>query len=262
MGLGRLFLGFAIFVAVASSFVRADDANMLSEYFNANGVKIHYIRAGQGEPVVLIHGLYASAKMNWQAEGTFALLAKDHDVIALDLPGHGESDKPDDAAAYGLQMVEDVRLLMDHLGIRKAHIVGYSLGGLVAIKFIALHPDRVISGTLGGMGYMDQAGYLPGVWEQLGERPRLLGGFGPPRICVSEISRLAMTKDELLAIKAPMEIIIGEKDPVRKLYVDPLLAVRHDWPVVVVPGAGHIACVTKPAFKAELARWIEANRQP
>jgi pimeloyl-ACP methyl ester carboxylesterase len=151
-------------------------------------------------------------------------------------------------------------LLMDHLGIKKAHIVGYSLGGLVALKFISLHPDRVISGTLGGMGYMDKDGYLPAVWERLGECSRFLSTTPTPSVCVEEVAQLAMTKDELLAIKAPVEIIIGEKDPVRKLYVDPLAAIRGDWPVVLVPGAGHIACVMKPGFKNELVRWIEANK--
>src|SRR5262245_46023747 len=79
-----------------------------SETFDANGVKIHYLVAGQGEPVVLIHGLLASAQMNWNLPGVIAELAKDHQVIALDLPGHGQSDKPTDEAAYGLQIVEDV----------------------------------------------------------------------------------------------------------------------------------------------------------
>jgi len=63
--------------------------------FDANGVKIRYVVQGTGEPVVLVHGLAASAAMNWQFPGIMAALAKDHQVIALDLPGHGGSDKPD-----------------------------------------------------------------------------------------------------------------------------------------------------------------------
>src|SRR5215470_4935531 len=96
------------------------------EKFDVNGVKIHYIVEGKGEPVVLIHGLYSSAAINWQLPGTVRKLSKNYQVIALDLPGHGDSDKPDNPDAYGLQMVEDVIRLLDHLKIQKAHIVGYS----------------------------------------------------------------------------------------------------------------------------------------
>jgi pimeloyl-ACP methyl ester carboxylesterase len=92
-----------------------------SRAFQAAGVKLHYLAAGQGEPVILLHGLASSAEINWKLTG----------VIALDLPGHGQSDKPEKESAYGKQVVEDVVLLMDHLKIQKAHIVGYSIGGWV-----------------------------------------------------------------------------------------------------------------------------------
>src|SRR5262245_25453173 len=122
--------------------------------FDAKGVKIRYVTQGSGEPVVLIHGLHSSAAGNWQFPGIFTTLAKDHQVIALDLPGHGGSDKPDDVAAYGVQMAEDVVLLMDHLKVPKAHVIGYSLGGMITVKLLTLHPDRVLSAVVGGMGWV------------------------------------------------------------------------------------------------------------
>ena len=79
-------------------------------------------------------------------------------MIALDLPGHGGSDKPEKPEAYGPQMAEDVVLLMDHLKIKKAHIVGYSLGGMITVKLLTLHPDRVLSATVGGMGWVQDGG--------------------------------------------------------------------------------------------------------
>ena len=103
-----------------------------SDSFDAKGVKIHYLLAGSGEPVVLIHGLDSSAEINWNVNGVVGELAKDHEVVAFDMPGHGRSDKPTSDDAYGRQIVEDVVLLMDHLKLKKAHIVGYSLGGMVA----------------------------------------------------------------------------------------------------------------------------------
>src|SRR4051812_33003303 len=95
----------------------ADEA--ASKTITVKGVKLHYIEAGKGEPVVMIHGLYASAETNWKLPGIFDELAKDHHVIALDMPGHGKSDKPDSDDAYGMQIVEDVIALMDELKLEK-----------------------------------------------------------------------------------------------------------------------------------------------
>src|SRR5262245_55638261 len=75
-----------------------------SQTFTAKGVKIHYLVAGKGAPVVLIHGLHSSAEINWKLTKVIDDLAKDHQVVALDLPGHGRSDKPDREDAYGLQV--------------------------------------------------------------------------------------------------------------------------------------------------------------
>jgi pimeloyl-ACP methyl ester carboxylesterase len=136
------------------------------EMLDVRGVKIHYIVEGKGEPVVLIHGLYSSAAVNWQMPGIISLLSKDYQVIALDMPGHGESDKPESQDAYGLQMVEDVVQLLDHLKVKKAHIVGYSMGGMVTVKFMSKHQDRVLSGIVGGMGWLREGSRLQKFWEQ------------------------------------------------------------------------------------------------
>jgi pimeloyl-ACP methyl ester carboxylesterase len=112
--------------------------------FDANGAKVWYSAQGKGEPVVLIHGLLSSAWVNWDLPGTSAMLAKDYRVIALDVRGHGLSDRPTKEEAYGPELVEDVVRLLDHLKIKKAHVVGYSMGGIITAKFIAKHPDRVL----------------------------------------------------------------------------------------------------------------------
>ena len=228
-----------------------------SAFFDAAGVKIHYLREGTGEPVLLIHGLYASAVTNWQLPGVMDAIGQDHDVVALDLPGHGSSGKPDDATAYGPQMAKDVVLLMDHLGIKKAHIVGYSLGGIVALKFIIDHPDRVLSGTLGGMGWLEDGGALQRKWAS----SRSLRPFSTPTVCVQSVGRLASAAQEVKVVKTPMEIIVGERDPTRRLYIEPLQVIRPDWPIVLIPNAGHINCVGQPLFQSELERWLDANRQ-
>jgi pimeloyl-ACP methyl ester carboxylesterase len=135
-----------------------------SEIFDSRGVRIHYLVDGAGEPVVLIHGLYSSARINWEVPGTLAALAADHQVVALDSPGFGRSGKPASADACGLQWIEDIARLLDQPKIGKAHIVGYSMGGIVSLKFMAEHPDRVLSGTLGGMGWLPESGGLQKIW--------------------------------------------------------------------------------------------------
>ena len=220
-----------------------------SQMFDAKGVRIHYLAQGTGEAVVLIHGWYSSATINWRLPGTIAALARDHQVIALDLPGYGQSDKPNDARAYGAQWVEDLVLLLDHLNVRKAHVVGYSMGGIVALKFTAEHPDRVLSGILGGMGWMPQGGALQKVWEHMrGVSARAVG-------------ELAVSEEALRAIRVPVLVLIGDRDPVRQLYVAPLQRVRNDWPVVEIRDAGHLNCIFKPQFIDEVVNWVDANRQ-
>jgi pimeloyl-ACP methyl ester carboxylesterase len=219
-----------------------------SQFFDAKGVKIHFLLDGTGEPVVLIHGLDSSARINWQMPGTIDALARDHQVTAIDLPGYGESDKPVDPAAYGEQWVDDVILLLDHLNIRKAHIVGYSMGGMVALKLIAEHPERVISGTLGGAGWLREDSILQKIWTHM----RTPGA--------RSITELALTADQLKAIRIPVEILVGDRDPMKKLYVEPLETVRSDWRVIEIEGAGHLNCIFKKQFIDEIEKWLDMNR--
>ena len=103
------------------------------------GLDTFYIEAGQGKPVVLLHGLGAT---NTSFLPTFVDLHRDHRVIAPDLPGFGESAKPlrsYDAAFYGRWLIA----FLDALDIPKAHLIGNSMGGRVAIEAALLAPDRV-----------------------------------------------------------------------------------------------------------------------
>jgi pimeloyl-ACP methyl ester carboxylesterase len=209
------------------------------------------------DTVVLIHGLGASTFTNWQLPGIMPALAKDHRVIALDLPGHGSSDKPDKAEAYGPQMAEDVVLLLDHLNIKKAHIVGYSLGGMITVKLLTLHPDRVLSAVVGGMGWVQE-----GARNVTGRTPvQMREGAGPLGLVVTSMAKLAVTEAELKAIKVPVTVIVGDQDPLKRRTVDPLRQVRKDWPVVEIKGAGHMACVIRKDFLTAIVAWLDKNQQ-
>ena len=185
--------------------------------FDSAGVAIQYTVEGNGEPVVLIHGLDASADINWRVPGIIKTLAENHLVIALDVRGHGHSGKPETEGAYGVEMAEDVVRLLDHLKIKKAHVVGYSMGGMIAMKLAVLHPDRVRSMALGGMGWEREGSPLADFWNMLPEKE----GTRTPSACVRSLGALAVKEDEVEAIKIPTIVIVGDRDPVRKLYVAP-----------------------------------------
>jgi pimeloyl-ACP methyl ester carboxylesterase len=122
-------------------------------FFEANGVRLHYVEAGQGTPLILVHGLACDHVANWMLPRVFQKLSKRYRVIALDNRGHGKSDKPYDPAQYGLELVDDIVRLMDHLGIAKAHVVGYSLGGFITLKLALRHPERLLSAAPCGAGW-------------------------------------------------------------------------------------------------------------
>src|SRR3954464_1960655 len=106
-------------------------AQLVDTSFTGNdGVRIHYVERGKGIPVVLLHGIGGSAAI-WRRVPIFDDLARNYRVIAIDLRGHGSSGKPREVSAYGPEMALDVIRLLDHLGIAKAHVIGYSLGANV-----------------------------------------------------------------------------------------------------------------------------------
>jgi pimeloyl-ACP methyl ester carboxylesterase len=121
---------------------------VIDAVFDSNGVEIHYVSAGEGEPVVLLHGWMSDVSMWGRLDTNPA--TEQYQLIAVDLRGHGKSDKPHDPEQYGPEMAEDVVRLLDHLELKKAHLIGYSMGAIVAGKIAATHPDRVLSIVYGG----------------------------------------------------------------------------------------------------------------
>lgn len=224
----------------------------VADDFDSAGVRIHYTVQGSGEPVILIHGLYSSGRMNWEVPGTAALLAKHFQVVAMDCRGHGQSDKPQAEGAYGTNMVEDVVRLMDHLGIRKARVAGYSMSGMVGMKLAVMHPERVSRLVLGGMGWHKAGARMNSIWGDV-QRNR----FNVPPACAHNFPALSVTESEIKAVKISVEMIVGDRDPCREWYMEPLRAVRPDWPEHVIPDAGHLDCIMKPEFKAQLEAALE-----
>jgi pimeloyl-ACP methyl ester carboxylesterase len=121
--------------------------------FDSGGVQIHFEDRGSGAPVVLVHGFASRAEHNWNLPGWYDLLAPKYRVIAMDCRGHGASAKPHQAADYGGTIMEDdVIRLMDHLGVARALLMGYSMGGRISLGLLARHPERLRAVVLGGIG--------------------------------------------------------------------------------------------------------------
>jgi len=118
----------------------------------SDGIRIHYLVMGRGTPVVLIHGYTGSAEGNWFSNGVAARLVRKHRVVAIDVRGHGRSDKPRDPAMYGDRLWKDVIELMDHLAIDRAHVHGYSMGGAITLSLLARVPERLFTAAFGGSG--------------------------------------------------------------------------------------------------------------
>jgi len=120
----------------------------------ADGIRIAFERVGEGPPVLLVHGFASSKEQNWKSTGWYGSLTEaGFSIIAIDNRGHGESDKPHDALLYHHdRMAEDVLAVMDAAGVGAAPYVGYSMGGLIGLRFLALFPDRMTRLALGGVG--------------------------------------------------------------------------------------------------------------
>ena len=120
----------------------------------ADGTAIAYETAGEGTPVVLVHGFGASRAITWANTNWYQTLTRaGRRLVALDCRGHGQSGKPHDQPSYEEgRMAADVLTVLDALGIAKADIMGYSMGGHIAIRLMHDAPHRIRRAVLAGVG--------------------------------------------------------------------------------------------------------------
>ncbi|AMN43147.1 alpha/beta fold hydrolase [Rhodoplanes sp. Z2-YC6860] len=150
----------AVLAAAVASLAPAANAaepRIESRFAEVNGVKLHYLVAGQGSPVILLHG-YAQNSHMWRP--LIPKLAATHTVIAPDLRGFGGSGKP--ASGYDKKtMAQDVHALTQSLGLKRVGIAGHDIGLMVAYAYAAQYPDEVDRIVL-----MDA--FLPGIGDTTG----------------------------------------------------------------------------------------------
>jgi len=116
-----------------------------------DGIKLFYEEVGQGTPIVLVHE-FADDVKGWAAQVKF--FARRYRTVAFNARGYPPSDVPADPERYSqAQAAEDIKAILDHLRLPKAHVIGLSMGGYATLHFGLMFPERALSLTVGGAGY-------------------------------------------------------------------------------------------------------------
>jgi pimeloyl-ACP methyl ester carboxylesterase len=241
-----------------------------------DGIRIAYEALGAGPPVVLVHGFGSSRVQNWKFPGWYEALSG-YRVIAMDCRGHGQSDTPHDPARYdhGL-MAGDVITVMEAAGESSAFILGYSMGGFIALQLLTTHPERIEKLVIGGVG----ASYLsaaetstdrladPLVRERLADAlltPDKASISDPIALRFREFAelpgkdRLALAAcmramrppiraDVLARAQVPVLVVCGEHDDLTGP-PGPLAAAFPNGEAMTVPGRDHMSTVGDKLFK-------------
>lgn len=226
-------------------------------FFNSKGVQIRYQVWGQGPPVVLIHGFGESLE-SWQRGGVVRALSPHFQVIAMDVRGHGRSGKPHDQKSYGAELPEDVVRLLGHLGTTKAHIVGYSMGALVALDFAALHQDHAFSVVLGGAGWnppetLNDFRQQAEAFEQ-GKVPAR-DGDDPKALAAMLRGLRVLSEEDVRRIRVPMAALIGANDRFMP-NVQRLLRVLPSTQLTVIPEVDHATAPGHPKFAEAILAFL------
>jgi len=143
----KLLLSILISIACANIY-----GQELSDFESFDGTKIAYLDEGKGDPVILIHGFISNGSSWYGTELKRQLISNGYRVIVPDLRGNGQSDIPQNESAYKNDAeVQDLQLLMNHIGVSKYIAVGYSRGSIVLAKLLT-KDERISKAVLGGMG--------------------------------------------------------------------------------------------------------------
>lgn len=242
--------------------------------FDSDGVMLRYEEWGDGEPIVLVHGFAASLHTNWVAPGWIDLLSPIRRVVGMDCRGHGESEKPYDPAKYGSGvMAGDVLRLMDHLGIESADLMGYSMGGYIALRALLKHPERFRKVVLGGIGSMRAASArgrpnvadalladsLAQVTDPVGRAFRIFAQAGKNDLralaACMQAGREPVTDEDLASIANPVLVVVGEADEIISR-PEELAAAIPGAEFVSVPGRDHVRVIGDSRMKDAVVAFL------
>ncbi len=240
----------------------------------SDGVNLAWHELGEGRAVVLLHGLFSSADMNWIRFGHAAGIAsRGYRVIMPDLRAHGHSDAPHEEAAYPPDVLaRDGFELIDHLGLTDYDLGGYSLGARTSARMAILGaaPRRLVIGGMGLRGMLDtgrRSAHFRKVLAGMGTHPRgsdewmaeafLKTTGGDPKALLPLLgSFVDSSEEELRTIAMPALVLSGAEDQDNGP-ADELAGLLPDGRYVEVPG-NHMNAVTRPELGRAIADFLAA----
>lgn len=238
-----------------------------------DGTRIAWREMGQGRALILLHGFVSDARTNWITYGTAAqLVAAGYRCIMPDLRGHGESDRPHDAAAYPPDILADDQLaLVAHLGLSDYDLAGYSLGARTSARMLAkgATPGRLILSGMGLEGLVrtgHRKTYFRNLLRNLGSHPRgsaewmaeaFIKTTGADPVALDHVlDTFVDTSDELLeGFGLPVGVICGSEDQDNGSAVA-LAALLPHGELITIPG-NHMSAVTKPDFGRAFVEFLK-----
>jgi pimeloyl-ACP methyl ester carboxylesterase len=240
--------------------------------FSSSGARIAFVdvppATGAADPVVLVHGFASNHAVNWvNTLWIQALTRAGYRVIALDNRGHGQSEKLYRPEDYDSSiMAGDVRRLLDHLGIARADVMGYSMGARIAAHLAVIDPDRVRSLLLGGLGIrlvhgvglpmnIADAMEAPGLDSLTDPMQRMFRAFAEQTksdlkalaACIRG-SRQTLSEQEVAGIRAPTLVSVGTADTVAGPAGE-LVSLMPNARALDIPGRDHNLAVGDKAHK-------------
>ena len=237
-----------------------------------DGAELAYREMGEGRPLVLIHGYFSTALVNWVRYGHAAVIAAHgHRVIMPDLRGHGDSAKPHQAAAYPPDVLaDDGFALIDHLGLTDYDLGGYSLGARTTLRMLVrgAMPGRAIVSGMGLEGIVHAGGrsaFFRRVLTHLGTFERgsiewMTEAFlktvgGDPVALLHILATFVDTPiEEIAAIRTPTLVLTGADDNDNGS-AEGLAAVLPNGEYVSIPG-NHMSAVAKSELGTAVAEFL------
>lgn len=243
-----------------------------------DGVRIAYETVGEGDAVVLVHGFAASRIQNWKDPGWYqTLTGAGYRVIAMDLRGHGDSDKPHSTAAYDHAiMAEDIVAVMEAAHAGEAFLMGYSMGGFLGMHVLMDHPELLRKLVIGGVGgsYFgrafgsrdaiadalvtpDKSKISDPIQRDFREFAEQTGKDREALAACMRANRRTFTAAELKQSKRPVLVVCGENDALTGP-PGPLADAFADGRAVVVPRRDHMTTVGDKVFKQAVLEFFKA----
>lgn len=246
---------------------------MIERFAGFDGAPQALHRVGVGRPVILLHGLFSSAAMNWLKFGhAETVAARGYEVLMPDLRAHGASAAPHEAAAYPPDvLVRDLVALVDHLGLEDYDLGGFSLGARTVLHAVAkgaVEPKRLVVGGMGVAGltnWRDRAAHFARVIDEFEAIPKSDPAWFAVQFMKSQkVDRTAarllidsftdLSLGLLDRVTMPTLVVCGDEDQDNGSASE-LAARLANATHTEVPGT-HMGSVTRPEFGRAIAGWL------